>query len=106
MKTFIRSTLLSIAILFLFSGCGSIRAKTVIVHGRYAYILAGPRMEYEPIGQSGIYWKTRKWELLVDDDQQIFFNQQHVGQMHKGDELEVTWNGDVLLNRESLTSSD
>lgn len=106
MATCVRDFVLSMAIVLMLAGCGSMRAKTVIVHGRYAYVLAGPRMEYEHVGKNGIYWKTTRWELQVDNNQQIFFDQQNIGEMQEGDELEITWDGRVFLNQKELVVSN
>lgn len=70
--------------------------------GGYWYVLPVPKTEFKRVGNHGLVWNCNGWKLLVDENEFIYLNDVKYGQMTKGDELTVTWEGKVLLNDKEI----
>lgn len=88
-------------LLFVLFGCGQSGAQE-FGFADYWYVLPTPKSKFERVGDHGLVWESNGWELLVDENEAIFFNNQPYGKMDQGDELIVTWEGRLFLNKVEL----
>lgn len=75
---------------------------TVKGYAGYWYSLPLPKDDHRRVGKHGIYWKCNGWELLVDENEQIYLNGESYGKMSQGDELSVSWEGKLFLNGQEM----
>ena len=67
------------------------------------YVLPTSQSKFERVGDHGLAWYCNDWESLVDDNEEIFFSNLPCGKMNKGDQLIVTWEGRLFLNKTEIT---
>jgi hypothetical protein len=90
-----------IGLLFCMTCCGQ-QGVQELGFGGYWYVLPVPKSDFQRVGDHGISWTCNGWNLLVDDNELIYFNSVYYGHMNRGDELTVTWEGQLFLNGKKL----